>query len=46
MKAAERGYIDDIIEPSETRERILNALIVLEHKERDAPKRRHDNLPL
>lgn len=46
LKAAERGYIDDIIQPSETRDRILNALIVLENKQRDAPKRRHDNLPL
>lgn len=46
LKAAERGYIDDIIEPSETRARILNALIVLENKKMEAPKRRHDNLPL
>ena len=46
LKAAERGYIDDIIQPSETRDRILNALIVLENKQMDAPKRRHDNLPL
>lgn len=46
LKAAERGYIDDIIQPSETRARILNALIVLENKKSDAPVRRHDNLPL
>lgn len=46
LKAAERGYIDDIIHPSETRARILNALIVLENKKSDAPVRRHDNLPL
>ena len=46
LKAAERGYIDDIVTPSDTRARILNALVVLENKKRDAPKRRHDNLPL
>ena len=46
LKAAERGYVDDIIMPSETRSRILNALQVLETKDRAPPKRRHDNLPL
>lgn len=46
LMAAERGYVDDIIMPSETRARIVNALKVLETKDRAAPKRRHDNLPL
>lgn len=46
LKAAERGYVDDIIMPSETRARIVNALKVLETKDRTPPKRRHDNLPL
>ena len=46
LKAAERGYVDDIIQPDETRSRIVNALKVLETKERPQPKRRHDNLPL
>ena len=46
LKAAERGYVDDIIMPSETRARISNALKVLEHKDRQPLKRRHDNLPL
>jgi len=46
LKAAERGYVDDIIEPSQTRARILNALKVLENKETAPIKRRHDNLPL
>lgn len=46
LKAAERGYVDDIIEPSETRSRIVNALKVLDTKDRALPKRRHDNLPL
>jgi len=46
LMAAERGYVDDIIMPSETRARIVNALKVLDTKDRAAPKRRHDNLPL
>ena len=46
LKAAERGYVDDIIEPSETRARIINALKVLETKDAVRPKRKHDNLPL
>ena len=46
LKAAERGYVDDIIKPDETRSRIVNALQVLESKDRSRPKRRHDNLPL
>lgn len=46
LKAAERGYVDDIILPSETRARIINALMVLETKDRAPPRRRHDNLPL
>lgn len=35
LKAAERGYVDDIIMPSETRARIVNALKVLEGKQRE-----------
>jgi len=46
LKAAERGFVDDIIRPSETRARIVNALEVMEGKQRDQPKRKHDNLPL
>jgi len=46
LKAAERGYVDDIIMPSETRARIVNALKVLEGKQREQHRRRHDNLPL
>jgi len=46
LKAAERGYVDDIIMPSDTRARIINALMVLETKDRAPPRRRHDNLPL
>lgn len=46
LKAAQLGFVDDIIKPSETRARIVNALRVLETKEVAPIKRRHDNLPL
>lgn len=46
LKAAERGYVDDIIMPNETRSRILNDLKVMESKERAPIQKRHDNLPL
>ena len=46
LKAAERGYVDDIIMPAETRNRIVNALEVLENKESTPIKRKHSNLPL
>lgn len=46
LKAAEKGFVDDIITPSHTRSRIVNALHVMEGKERELPKRKHDNLPL
>ncbi len=45
-RAAERGYIEDIIEPSETRFRIIRALRSLSGKRRSLPARKHDNLPL
>lgn len=46
LKAAERGYVDDIIMPSATRGIILDNLRVLETKNRQKPQRRHNNLPL
>lgn len=46
MKAAERGYVDDIIMPDTTRQRILNDLTVLQTKSREQPRRKHSNLPL
>ncbi|MFN8672645.1 MAG: acyl-CoA carboxylase subunit beta [Candidatus Sericytochromatia bacterium] len=44
--AAERGYIDDIIEPAETRIRIAQALELTEDKRVEKPKRKHGNIPL
>jgi propionyl-CoA carboxylase beta chain len=46
LKAAERGYIDDIVMPSSTRAVIADNLRVLDTKHRVKPQRRHNNLPL
>jgi propionyl-CoA carboxylase beta chain len=44
--AAERGYVDDVIEPRETRRRLCAALEVLRTKRDLNPPRKHGNLPL
>ncbi|MEQ8841752.1 MAG: acyl-CoA carboxylase subunit beta [Acidimicrobiales bacterium] len=44
--AAERGYVDDVIEPSETRRKIVAGLRLLESKREELPKRKHGNVPL
>jgi propionyl-CoA carboxylase beta chain len=44
--AAARGYIDDVIEPSETRPRLIEALEVLKNKRDINPPRKHGNIPL
>jgi propionyl-CoA carboxylase beta chain len=44
--AAERGYIDAIIEPAETRSRVITALHALENKRDTNPKKKHGNIPL
>jgi propionyl-CoA carboxylase beta chain len=44
--AAERGYIDDVIMPHATRQRICRALAMLRSKHVEMPARKHDNLPL
>jgi len=46
LKAAERGYVDDIVQPEYTREIIIDNLKILETKNRQKPQRRHSNLPL
>ena len=45
-KAAERGFVDRIIEPSETRPSIISALYMLETKRESRPAKRHGNIPL
>src|ERR1700681_2462508 len=44
--AAERGYIDAVIEPAETRTRIITALRALENKRDVNPRKKHGNIPL
>ncbi|MFN8830019.1 MAG: acyl-CoA carboxylase subunit beta [Labrys sp. (in: a-proteobacteria)] len=44
--AAERGFIDEVITPRETRRRIARALTMLRTKSVEAPRRKHDNIPL
>jgi propionyl-CoA carboxylase beta chain len=44
--AAERGYIDAIVEPSQTRAKLITALRSLENKRDTNPKKKHGNIPL
>ena len=44
--AAARGYVDEIILPSETREKIVSSLRVLRNKNLKNPWKKHDNIPL
>jgi propionyl-CoA carboxylase beta chain len=44
--AAGRGYLDDVIVPSETRPRVIAAFEMLEGKRDDQPRRKHGNIPL
>jgi propionyl-CoA carboxylase beta chain len=44
--AAERGFIDDVIEPHETRPRLIQALRMLETKVDSTPRKKHGNIPL
>ncbi len=44
--AAERGFIDEVIVPSETRPKLIRALRFLENKVDSNPKKKHGNIPL
>jgi propionyl-CoA carboxylase beta chain len=44
--AAERGFIDDVIEPHETRPKVIRALRMLQNKVDTMPRKKHSNLPL
>ena len=44
--AAERGFIDDVILPHQTRRRIARAFETLKHKKASVPAKKHDNIPL
>jgi acetyl-CoA carboxylase carboxyltransferase component len=45
-RAAEMGYVEDIIEPSETRPRLISAFDMLESKRQSLPAKKHGNIPL
>ena len=44
--AAEHGFIDDVIEPRDTRPRLIQALRMLENKVDTMPRKKHGNIPL
>ncbi len=44
--AAARGYVDDVIQPSETRPRLIRALALLANKRDTNPRKKHGNIPL
>ena len=44
--AAARGYVDDVIDPRETRERLISALDMLQNKRDKNPPKKHGNIPL
>jgi propionyl-CoA carboxylase beta chain len=45
-RAAQRGYIDEVIMPEETREKLIKAFRILENKVAVLPKKKHGNIPL
>lgn len=46
FKAAQRGFIDEVIMPHQTRRKLLKAYAMLEKKEVQRPQRKHGNIPL
>jgi propionyl-CoA carboxylase beta subunit len=46
FKAAELGYIDEVIRPEETRPKLIRALLMLKDKRQENPTRKHGNIPL
>lgn len=45
-RAAHRGYVDEVIKPSETRQKLMRAFKMLENKVVNLPRRKHGNIPL
>jgi propionyl-CoA carboxylase beta chain len=45
-RAAERGFIDEVIEPAETRRKLIKAFKMLENKVVNHPRKKHGNIPL
>ena len=44
--AAARGYVDEVIKPSETRPRLIRSLDILADKRETNPRKKHGNIPL
>ena len=45
-RAAERGFVDEVIEPSQTRAKLIKAFKMLENKVVNMPRKKHGNIPL
>jgi len=45
-KAAAAGYVDEVILPGETRQRVISALEMFRNKVSNAPAKKHGNIPL
>jgi acetyl-CoA carboxylase carboxyltransferase component len=45
-RAAELGYVEDVIEPSQSRQRLISAFDMLESKRQSLPAKKHGNIPL
>ena len=45
-RAAERGFIDEVIEPAQTRQKLVKAFKMLENKVVNSPRKKHGNIPL
>jgi len=45
-RAAERGFVDEVIFPEETRKKLIGAYAMLENKVRNLPRKKHGNIPL
>ena len=45
-RAAERGFIDEVIFPEETRSKLISAFSMLENKVKTLPRKKHGNIPL
>ena len=44
--AAQRGYVDEVIRPSVTRQKVINAFDMLRNKVDSMPRKKHSNMPL
>ena len=44
--AASRGYVDEVISPSNTREKLIKAFKISENKKTSIPVKKHGNIPL